>query len=328
MSVLTVRFNEYSVTVTPETRVWPKLDWTFDMEIGQSLRLSLSWSNGLLHWKHLETQYPLILNQSPIVEFPGFFRVTHQAKKRFNPQFRGITVVGRVTALEFTGNLEEMWREFEKHHGHRVVCMMRLGLGGRSCQAYLGRAQHIETNNDDERVYTWIPQEEEKEKKMGTTTTGFPSPRTQDDWETHAREAWELAQIKCVQKPMEENPIDNDTFENNHRALPVLFRATDKEVQWQFFNLRGGFVESAYVPWTGLPLKPQRRSLRPTGTTKANGMEMQLKLTPDMSATIEYGSLNESGDEEIIVVTRVILRVSHYSRTLVHMGEGVPPNTV
>lgn len=313
-----MRFGEHCIPICSDKQQQNDLDCIFHTEMQTSLKLSIGWSNGL-HWKTIEIE-PLLLNQgiqtSCNKEKEPRFQVTYEAQKRFNPVFRGIMIMGRVTSLHFLGKLEEAWQSFVQSHGHRLVCKIRLGVGTRSCQTYLGRAQKIETNDGGERTYAW-------EAREGVTQEdghGFPSPRTQDDWEIHVREARELALLKPNSprtEPVSGVEVDHDGFENVHRVLPIALRLPlDKEVQLQFFNLLNGkFVESSHVAWT---LKPQRRSLRSASDSLGAG-QLVLKVTPQFTATVHFQQ--ES-------VTRVTLVVQDYATSLVKMGDGLPPNTI
>lgn len=314
---------------TGEKTQWKNLDWPFHLELQEMLSLDISWVTCV----KMEANTPLLLNHgSQTIDVPPLFRVTYVAQKRFNPHYRGVIAMGTVTGIELmtttattTTGLEEAWSIFEKTYGHRVVCMMRLGLGGRSFEIYLGRAQLIETKNDDQRTYTWLPNEIEEK---------FPSPRTQEDWETHNQEALELTIIrKRIGAPVVVGVMDHDGFQNSRRVLPVFFRKRDQEVQLQFFNLRGGYVESDYMEWPSFSIpKTQRRSLRPTGSVAAGEGQLAMKLTPNMNMIIQFSSKPKDGtiddDDELVTIKRIVLEVSNYSRTLTQMGDGLPPRTI
>jgi hypothetical protein len=321
MERLVVHIANHCLVITSDNQSFGELNCLFHADIRGPLQFSVGWSNGL-HWKRCETP-PLILNQGPqtcditVGNDDGgiIFRVTYEAQKRFNPLHRDIMATGFVTSIKFMGTLQEAWKLFERDHGHRIVCKLRLGVGALSCQTYLSRAQIIVTSaTDGERTYVWRPKED-------ADGSGFPSPRTEQDWETHAREARELALLKPTSprsEPAKGSEVDHDGFKNEHRVLPIAIRSMDKEVQLQFFNLRGGYVESSHVAWPNL--KPQRRSLRTAAESGTS--ELAMKLTPNMTAFIQY----EKGANDCI--KQVTLVVKDYDKTLVQMGEGLPPKTI
>lgn len=321
MERLVLRFGEHCLIVSEDQQEQTGLDCIFHLELQEPLKIDVGWSNGLA-WTTVTLGPPLVLNQGPQTAYtsggPPQFRIQYEAQKRFNPLYRGIMTMGRVMSVRFLGKLEDMWREFEQASGHRLVCKLRLGVGTRSCQMYLGRAQRIQTDGEH-RTYTWIPRE-----LAAVDCNDFPSPRTKDDWEVHAREARELALLKPTSprnEPVTGFEVDHDRFENTHRVLPIVIRALDKEIQLQFFNLlTGGFVESSHIQWTGLIMKPQRRSLRgPTTATDPSNLEF--KLSPQLTATVQLDGSKEC-------VTQVTLNVEDYRNTLKKMGEGLPPKTI
>lgn len=318
MERLVVHVANHCLVVTSDNQSF-ELNCLFHVDIEDPvLTLALGWSNGL-HWMHCKTPL-LVLNRGPqTCDTVGrLFRVTYEAQKRFNPLRRDITATGYVTSLKFLGTLQEAWRVFERDYGHRIVCKLRLGVGALSCQTYLSRAQCIVTV-EKERRYVWLS----KEKSDGDAdNSGFPSPRTEQDWETHAREGKELALLKPTSprsEPVNGSQVDHDGFTNAHRPLPIAIRSMDKEVQLQFFNLlNGGYVESSHTAWPNL--KPQRRSLRTAAESGTS--ELAMKLTPNMTAFIQY----EKGANDCI--KQIMLVVSDYQEALVKMGEGLPPKTI
>lgn len=317
---LVVRVGEHCFVVTNDYQRFKNLECVFHVGVQEPLSLALGWSNGL-EWTTLYTE-TLILNQGPqttTTTTAGYFSITYDAQKRFNPAYRGIMAMGRITELNFDGILQDAWNAFERSHGHRIVCKLRLGMGPQSCCTYLGRAQHIVTDEKGNRTYTWLARESSKEKDAFLL-----SPRTQEDWETHVRETKELALIKDPTSPRSEvvAEIDSDSFENKRRVLPVVLH---NEIQLQFFNLLGGsggnYVESSHVFWQQ-SVKPERRSLR--GTKEPGGGSMVLRLTPHMEVKI---SLQKAAEDEKTSVVQVTLEVQDYTKTLVQMGEGLPPKT-
>lgn len=317
---LVVHIGEHCFVVTNDYQYFKNLDYVFHVGVQEPLSLKLSWSNGL-EWTTLYTTETLILNQGPQTTSSSLFTVTYDAQKRFNPAYRGIMAMGRITELKFEGILQDVWNAFERSHGHRIVCKLRLGLGAQSCCTYLGRAQHIVTDNEKgNRTYTWLAAVEEGKERDAFLL----SPRTQEDWETHAREAKELALIKNPTSPRSEvvAEIDSDIFENKRRVLPVVLRDADKEMQLQFFNLleAGNYVESSHVLWSQ-SLKPERRSLRGAKEPAGVGGTLVLRLTPHMEAKVWLQKEEKS-------VIRISLEVQNYTKTLAQMGEGLPPKTI
>lgn len=331
MRRLAVRFGSHCLVFSSsERRSWSDIDARVNMGTEDRLRLMIDWSDEL-HWLTLESP-PILPNQErQTIRMGELIEVTYHAQKCFNPQLRCVTVVLYVDSLSLLKTMEEAWDIFEKAHGHRLVCMMRFGQGGQSYQTYLGRAQRIETNNN-ERIYTWLPGKDDNDKDTVVIESDndgerFPSPRSQDEWMIHAREAKELALLSSRKEiaSSELGDMDHDRFVNTRRALPVSVKSSDKEVQWQFFNLHGkGFVETSHIAWSSIPLKPKRLSLRPlsNGTTKG---ALILKMTPETTAVVHF---KRGKDQDCLSVTQITLQVQDYTTTLSSMGEGLAPKTI
>lgn len=307
---------------------WKNVAWDFRSKVGEPISLQFFWfkMNGiklefLAPWLRSEVQ---VNTTSTIATIPlpyAEVKVVYRTKKRYDPKYEGIVLMGQVETVEvdFPFGSGAFWNAFAALENHQIVARARIGPMGQTplMQHYLGRAQHVQTTEfARQRNYTWLPRPEAQRDEL--------SPREESKWETHAAEAVQLQRISgrlsSFVSPRPPPPsglgeMDNDAWSNERRVLPIVLRAQDGGIKWQFFNLGAAavgdapYAESCYLRWESF-------------VTKGKG-QVETVLTPHLKLRLDFEMRDAA-----VEITQVRLEAREYSQTLSVMGRNQGAKTV